>query len=210
VSDPIARLEAALARLGEDTAPPADWESRVLTTLAERSTGAAAWAPRRGRRCARSIDALGAVAVAAMIALVLWGRRPPVPSDLAIAVAWEPPATAVRTSAMMRGSTVHATATFRSPGDRRSHAIWVYRDHRELVAACADAAGPEAMSRQARSCEHSATRLDLAFQLASSGHYTVVAVATESPLYPGDGFDRDLAAAQRAGATTPSLSFDVK
>ena len=119
MSDPEARLEAELGKLGAEHAPPVGWEARVL---------AEAVVPRRRRWW---LVALPAFAGAATIALVILWPRAPKPPPLALSLSLEHGGPIVRGTTAHPGDVLHASAT---GGDYR--AVWIYRNDTELVVAC--------------------------------------------------------------------------
>lgn len=170
---PILRLEAALAGLGAAHEPPWGWQTRVL---------AAVEAPRRRRGWWLALPA------AAALALPLVLVRPPPKDPLEIQVAVTSVGRSQRGSSAQVGDRVHARAT----GGDRYRAIWVYRDHRELVVACPG--GP--------SCGNLDDATAAEVTLPTLGVYEILALTSASPLpAPLGAYDADLAAAERAGAT---------
>jgi hypothetical protein len=170
---PILRLEAALARLGAAHEPPWGWQTRVL---------AAVKTPRRQRGWWLALPA--AAALALPLALV----RPPPEDPLVLRVAMVPVGRPQRGSSAQVGDRVHAQAT----GGDHYRAIWVYRDHRELVVACPG--GP--------SCGDLDDATAAEVTLLTLGTYELIALTSASPIpAPHGAYDADLAAAERAGAT---------
>jgi hypothetical protein len=169
---PILRLEAALAGLGAAYEPPWGWQTRVL---------AAVEAPRRRRGWWLALPA------AAALALPLVLLRPPPEDPLVFQMAVVPVGPQQRGSAAQVGDRVHAQAT----GGDRYRAIWVYRDHRELVVACPG--GP--------SCGALDDTTAAEVTLRTLGAYEILALTSASPIpAPHGAYDADLAAAERAGA----------
>jgi hypothetical protein len=177
VTEPISRVEAALARLGAEHEPPAGWEGKVLAQIEQ---------GRWWRRLLRWKIAIpmAATATAAIVIVLL------IPRDRALDLALD-----VRKSGkVLRGGAggadvgdgMRAIAT----GGDGHRAVWVYHDDR-LVAACP--------GRSACISTEDETVAELELKLA--GHYLVVALTSRSPIAaPGGAYDSDVAAAQRAGA----------
>jgi hypothetical protein len=107
MTDPIHRIEQAIAQLGAEHEPPAGWEARVL----------AATAPPKQRRWRLAIPA---VAAAAVVAIALWPRE----RELRLIVEVQPGGDQVRGSSARVGDILHARVTD-GPGHR---ALWIYRD----------------------------------------------------------------------------------
>jgi hypothetical protein len=223
MSDPIARVEAALERLGAEYEPSSGWDTRVLTVVGQ-------WHPwyhwwRRWRFwLAIPMGALGPIALLCWLSV----RAPPVVEtpgammasardDLKLDVnsvgstmrgspvtmrgsSMDPVEqggpVAMRRSSANVGDRVHVTATSRE----RYRAIWVYHNDRELVVACP--AGP--------SCDDSADTLTADLTLQLFGRYVVLAVASSTPLpEPRGSLDLDRAAAEKAGASTRDWPLNV-
>jgi len=224
MSDPIARVEAALEQLGAEYEPPPGWDTRVLTVVGQWHPWYHWW---RRWRFWLAIP-MGALCP---IALLVWlSQAPPAAQTLPALVATAAPDSALildvksfgpttrgspvrsrsRANAeiafndsVMRGSSanvrdrVHVTATSRD----RYRAIWVYHSDRELVVACP--AGP--------SCNGSGDTLTADFTLQLFGRYIVLAVASRTPLPEPEGsLDLDRAAAENAGARTEVWPLDVR
>jgi hypothetical protein len=184
MTEEIARIEAALRRLGEDATPPDGWERRVLARVAERR-------PRRG---------WWTVPALALASAVMLAAPPARPHELELAVAREAHGPTMRGSDT-RGDSAHvgdhliATAT----GGAGTPAIWIYRNEHELVARCPG--GPSCAARG----------LAANLELTSLGLYTIVALSSPTPLpEPHGSYDADLAAAGAAGATIRTREFDVR
>jgi hypothetical protein len=120
--DKRARIEAALARLGEEHQPPVGWEARVLA-----ATGATR------RRPWWMYAAPGLTLAAAAVVVLILVR----PSPQVVALKVE-----VKHSALFRGDEASAGDTAHITASGR--AIWVYHEEVELVLRC-----PEAPSCQA-------------------------------------------------------------
>ena len=176
MSDPITRLEGELAKLGGEHEPPPGWQARVLAAVAK---------PERAARGRWWWFALPALAIAAVVVIVIATREPAAPPQLALAVEIQAGGAVVRGSQAKVGDVVRATAT-----GGKHRAIWIYREDKELVAACD------------RTCE---------VTLAAPGRYTVVALAAGAPLpQPTGSLDADLAAALAAKATSRTETIDVR
>jgi hypothetical protein len=169
----IARLEAALTRLGHAEEPPRGWDDRVLAAVAQRR-------PCRYDSWQLAVLALGAGLVGA--------ASRGAPDDLALVVTCEPRGPRVRSDTARVGDLLHITAA----GDRAPRTIWVYRNEIELVATCPGTAV----------CERGRDRTTATLELAALGRYTVVALTSATALpVPRGSYDADLAAASTAGAT---------
>jgi len=172
VSDPIARIEEALAGLGAEHEPPRGWEARVL----------AATAPPKQRRW--WVFAAPAVALAAVAVFVLrWPREP----GFELAITFDRDSVVVRGDVSPHvGDVAHATAIGGGP----NCAVWIYRDD-ALVMACPGGA----------KCRSSSTSTSADVTL-TIGTYWIVALRASSPIaMPAGKIDLDLARAQDEGAT---------
>jgi hypothetical protein len=182
MTEPISRIEAALAGLGAEHEPPAGWEARVLAaTAAPRSRRWWWW--------------LGAPLVAA-IAVLLW-LVPRGPSADLVYTATSERVDRGRTrgepgNIAHVGDTLHLTASSR--GTYRE--IRVYRDdHLELR--CPGGSG----CRGADAAE---------IALLRSGTYELMALAASEPIPPpGGSLDIDRAAADRAGVKIQNTHLTV-
>lgn len=185
MTEELARIEAALRRLGADAEPPEGWERRVLAKVAERR-------PRRG---------WWTVPALALASAIMLAAPPSRPRELELVVAREAHGPAMR-GRDTRGDSAHvgddliATAT----GGAGTRVLWVYRNESELVAVCPG--GAMCTSRGG---------LTARIRLASLGLYTVVALTSPTPLpEPHGSYDADLAAAGAAGATIRTREYDVR
>ena len=174
-TEPMARIEAALARLGEEHEPPAGWEARVL---------AAAGHPRSKRRWWWFTVPTMALAAAAAVLLMVRVPRPP---QLALNIAIEQPAGpehpvqrgvessvdrstdpqgpgGARKSTAKQNETIHATAADGGP----ERALWIYRNEK-LIIRCPG-------SSECRAADEAVFRLEL------TGVYQVVALSSRSRL----------------------------
>jgi len=183
MTEPIARIEAALTRLGAEHEPPVGWQARVLAATATPKPRPWWW------------FAMPAVALA-VIAIYVVVRPRAKDQPLEVALAFEKHGAVVRGQAAHVGDLMHATAT----GGGHYRAVWVYHgDH--LLLACPGAT-------QCRS-SGDATIADVELRLI--GDYTIVAVASNSPVPPPMGtLDTDLANAQQTGAKTKPESLTVR
>jgi hypothetical protein len=182
MSAPIARMEAALERMGAEHEPPLGWEIRVLAEVRVRPLQSRWWV---------------ALFSLAAIALIAWPRPEPSNHNLSLDVVRNPAGSAMRGPGAHLGDLVRITAT----GGDRYRAIWVYRNEHELVAACPE--GP--------ACTHSGDTTTADVRLQAIGSYAFVTVTSASPLpAPGDTYDHDLANAREAGATIKTQVIDVR
>jgi hypothetical protein len=180
--EPIARIEAALARLGAEHKPPVGWEARVLAAATKPKPRPWWW------------FAFPVVALAVTAIVVCFPRSSTAPLQLALNI--EKGGVVVRGSSAHVGDIVHATAT--GGGDHR--AVWVYRDD-HLVVACPGA--PQCRR------DGEATIADVV--LDTTGEYTIVALTSKSPVpAPTGTFDKDLGNAATAGARDVRKSLTVR
>jgi len=186
MDEAIARIEAALRRLGAHTEPPAGWERRVLAHTRAR-------APRRG---------WWTVPAFALAAAFAFAAPPSAPRELELAVVREVHGPAMR-GGDLRGDSAHVGDHLRvtARGGAGPRQLWVYRNEVELVAVCPGSPACGAAG--------DAVTADLA--LAALGTYTIVALTSTTPLAPpGGSYDGDLAAAGMAGATIRTRQVDVR
>jgi hypothetical protein len=177
MTEPNARIEAALSQLGGEHEPPAGWQARVL---------AATTTPRRTPWWPFATSAV-AVAVAGAVFVIAQASGP---AHEAVAFGLDTPHSKggeiVRGDSPHVGDVVHATAR----GGAGYRAVWVYRTD-ELVAACPGDPPCHVTG--------DATIADVA--LSSTGSYTVVALSSAVPLAPPRGkLDGDVANARKAEA----------
>jgi hypothetical protein len=186
MSDPITRLEQAIEQLGADQEPPPGWEARVLAAVEPRRRS---WLARGW--LARGWLAIPAVAaIALVVALVPRLRRAPEPLVVS--------AELVAGAQVMRGpSALEAIAR----GGSGHRALWIYRDGRELAAACPG--HPR--------CERSGDALRIVLDPVPIGSYQIIALSSAAALPAATGSpDRDLAAATEAGASWQSTELEVR
>jgi hypothetical protein len=173
---PIDRIEAALAQLGAEHAPPPGWQARVLAAVAT--------PPRRlWWRYAGPALAFAAAAV-----LVLWLIAAPRPSPaIALDIRFE-------RGAVVRGDerVVGDVARVRVWGGNRFRVIRIYRDDVHLVVRCPDDPA----------CQASSDAMAVEFRLPEVGTYTIIALTAAAPLpaLPGS-YDGDSALAMLAGVS---------
>jgi hypothetical protein len=173
MTEPIARIEAALKRLGEEHQPPVGWEARVLAATATPPARPWWW------------FAFPVVALA-VIAIVVFAWHSMLDQPLQLAVDREKGAVAVRGDSAHVGDIVHAKAT----GGSRYRSVWVYRDD-HLVVACPGA--PQCRR------DGKATIADLV--LDTAGVYTIIALTSSSPVpAPAGQLDADVGKAEEMGA----------
>jgi hypothetical protein len=118
-TEPIARIEAALSRLGAEHEPPVGWEARVLAATAPPPRRSWWW-----------LALPGALAAAAAVFVLL----PQQPSALKLSFAIDPGPVVLRARGTdpQLGDTVRATAT----GGGKHRAVWVFHNEGKLVVAC--------------------------------------------------------------------------
>jgi hypothetical protein len=186
MTDPTARIEAALSHLGSEHEPPSGWEARVI---------AATTAPRRRPWW---LFATSALAVAGAGAVLMFGQHPDHAPDVAFMVdaPWDKAGAVFRGPAANVGDLVHATAR----GGSGYRAVWVY--HRDaLVAACPGGAACQVTG--------DATIADVT--LSAVGSYRIVALLSSVPVAPPRGtYDTDVASARSAGAADLEKSLIVR
>lgn len=182
MSDPITRLEQAIEQLGADLEPPPGWEARVL----------AAVEPRRRSWFARGWLAVPAVAAIALVAVLLPRSMHRATEPLALSAELVPGAQRMRGPSALR-------ATVRGGDGHR--AIWIYRDARELAAACP---GHPA-------CQSTGDALRVVLDPVPIGSYQIIALSSAAALPAATGSpDRDLAAAHDAGASWELQELEVR
>lgn len=189
MTEPISRIEAALARLGEEHEPPPGWEARVLAVTALQAQPQPPSVqphpePPAQRRWWWVMVPTMALAAAAVLVLVV--VRPPTPSQLALNIAIEQPAGqdhpvqrgvessiarsadprpgVIHRSTATQNQTIHATAVDGGP----EHALWIYRNEK-LIIRCPGSA-------ECRGADEAVFRLEL------TGVYQVVALSSRSAL----------------------------
>jgi hypothetical protein len=170
VTEPIARIEAALARLGAEHEPPPGWEARVLAA-----------ATTRKRRPWWLYPIPIAVLTVVGLAVVLPMVHRDAGDRLEVALSYSRSGSAVyRDKAKANvGDTVHATAK----GGGSYRALWIYRDN-QLVTACP--------LRQPCQSAGGATSIDVV--LSPVGHWVIVALASGAPITaPTGSYDTDVA-----------------
>lgn len=184
MTEPLARIEAALARLGAEHEPPQGWEARVLAAIAPPRRRWWFAPPRRQRWW----FALPVAAAAAIAIFAVFPRDRPFELTTTFkkgnVVMRSGESTPSGESAQL-GSSVHAVAA----GGDGHRALWVYRNDR-LVLECPGAPP----------CQRSddAVSADVTFTLR--GRYIIVALRSNTPIAPPKGdYDGDVAGAERAG-----------
>jgi hypothetical protein len=183
MTEPIARIEAALARLGAEHEPPAGWEARVLAATVERKRARWWW-----------LLPIPVAAIAVLGIVLIPSSR--APSKPALAIGFKRGEAVHRGPSMIVGDVMTVDAS----GDAAHRALWIYRDAR-LVLAC---------PRDPR-CRRADDKLIAELPLTSVGSYVIVALASRSSIpLPGGSYDEDVAAAQRAGAKVESDTVDVR
>ncbi|HEU4732776.1 MAG TPA: hypothetical protein VFT22_33000 [Kofleriaceae bacterium] len=177
MTEPTARIEAALSQIGSEHEPPAGWEARVL---------AATGTPARRPWWLYSSAALAVGSAILVVTLISDGA-----AALALDLSYPKPRDAVATRAgedsPQLGGTMRARA--RGGGYR---SVWVYRDN-ELVVACPGTAG---------ACEYTGDATIATVQLTAIGEYTAIALSSVVPVPPPRGaLDTDVFRAKAAGAS---------
>ena len=176
MTEPLSRIEAALARLGAEHEPSAGWEDKVLAQVEQGGR----W--RRLLRWKIGLPIAATAAIAAAIAIVLLIPRE---QPLVLALDYRKSGELFRGEVHTIGERLRAVAT----GGDGHRAVWVYRDD-QLVAACPGGGGCITGDDE--------TIAEVVLKLA--GRYAVVALTSRSPISaPGGAFDRDVAGAQQAG-----------
>jgi hypothetical protein len=193
--DSIERIEAALARLGEEHEPPVGWEARVL----------AAAAPPRKRPW--WVFAAGPALVAAIaIVMIALPRKPSRALEVAIDVRKSP--------IVVRGEpgdgeldphdrTAHLgdTVVIRASAGAKLVALWIYHDEHELVLQCPGQPGCKAIT--------DGVAADL--PIARIGGYQIVVVAAETALAaPTGNYDADVARAENVNAVVSQYKVTVR
>jgi len=188
------RLEAALARLGHEHAPPTGWQARVLAATRAARAPEHAPAPRRSwlGRVALDLRSRTALAAIAAVAIVVSRREPHPPGAVEIAVATR------SVGPIMRGvGAKRMDVTARGGGPFR--AVRVYRNE-TLVLECPGS--PACLVAD------DATTALVSLELA--GSYLFVALASTLPLPAAEGsLDADLAAANKLGVSSQVRSREV-
>lgn len=196
MTDANQRIEAALARLGEEHEPPAGWEQRVLDAVR---------APPARRPWWQYAAPVFALAGATAVALLLLWRQP---LDLVVERSRDKPMRdaprgdpqtsgreKIRGGQVALGDVLHIAAT----GGSGRRAIWVYRNGKPVVR-CPE--GP------ACSTADGGLAVDVTVDLV--GTYKVVALSRIPDAMPalGDGdtsHDADIAAARQVGVGAADL-----
>jgi len=179
MSDPDARLEAALARLGAEHEPPAGWQARVL---------AATEARRRRPWWWFVVPVVALAAGGLVLSLTISPPRPAPPRSSPLQVAAVP----VQRDAVVRatGLALHDVVEVRATGGSGYRALWIYRDE-VLVLMCPGAA----------TCHADRDATTVSLRVTSFGVYTFVAVSGPVPVFPSTGaYDADVARAARLNA----------
>jgi hypothetical protein len=183
MTDANQRIEAALARLGEEHEPPAGWEQRVLDAVRAPPARRPWW------HYAAPGLALAAAAVVALLVI----RPPAAPLALHIERSRD---NRMRGDDAALGDVLHIAVT----GGSGRRAIWVYRNGASVLRcpgapACRTADGGLAVD----------VTLDLV------GTYKVVALGgiPDAMPAPTGGYDADTAAARQAGVGAADLREDT-
>jgi hypothetical protein len=186
MSDPIERIEAALAKLGAEHEPPAGWEARVL---------AATSSPRRRPWW---LFAVPAAVLAAAVLVFFVGRRAPGPGPVAEAEgAIELSKQAVASRGGGRDLVPGVPLEIRVKGRQRYRALWIYRGER-FEGACTES-GELPAGEGGVSCKVSASEIIAEF-VVKRGKYQFVSVYAASPLPAPPRMYDEGEAARQAGA----------
>jgi hypothetical protein len=135
--------------------------------------------------------------LAAAAAVAIWvgvrGSSPGEPIDFAVDIE--------RPGAATRGGTVHVGDVVRPTVRGAAYrALWVYRDHREIVVACPGAAG----------CSSNGHQLMLELRLSAPGSYSIIAIVSDRPIAPpNDAVDVMLSAVTGDGARVKITPLEV-
>jgi hypothetical protein len=192
MTEPLARIEAALSRLGAEHEPPAGWEARVLAATVER---------KRRRWWVFPIP----VAVLAMAVGAYWLVVIPRPSALQVATILTKTDGTTRRAAPTNDDSTPAitgdvlTVEVKDGGQYR--ALWIYRD-RQLETHCPSDLRCRILDKT--------TTIELTLELI--GKYDVVAVSSDSPIPEPKGvlqIDLDKAAKAHVAVKRAKL-IDVK
>lgn len=192
--DSIERIEAALARLGEEHEPPAGWEARVL----------AAAAPPRKRPW--WVFAIGPALVAAIaIVMIAIPKKPPRALEVSIFVKKSPVVVRgeTRDDLESRERTAHLgdTVQVRASAGAKVVALWIYHDEHELVLRCPGQPGCTAIT--------DGVTADLA--ISRIGSYQVVGVSSAADLgEPTGNYDADVAHAENVNAVVSQYKVTVR
>jgi len=188
MTEPIARIEAALARLGAEHEPPPGWEARVLAATAARKRRAWWWVP---------VPVFALAAAGLLVVVIL--RNPAFDVGLSFDSGSKDTHRSKATGDIpqqMVGDTVHASAQHGAP----LRAVWIYHGS-QLVAACPR--DPQ--------CRVTGDATGVDYVLSVVGRYTIVAMHSSAPIPPPSGaYDDDVARAERAGAVIRTRDFDVR
>lgn len=184
MTEPIARIEAALKRLGEEHEPPLGWEARVLAATAP---------PKPKPRWWWFTAPAGAAAMVALVALFWPPKRP------LIEISLNKKGSTMRSGTLMGENSAHLGDAVTATARGHYRAVWVYHND-ALVVKC------PGESKQCQSSDDSTTAM---VELTLYGEYQVIALSSESPVPAPTGvFDTDSASASKAD-TTKTEKFAV-
>lgn len=198
MSDPTTRLEAALARLGDDHEPPDGWQARVLEATSQ---------AQRTRRWWQVFGPMLVLAAAIAVIVSVWPPRQAQVQPLVVEIH--------KGGAVMRGDSaqvhdvVHATAA----GADGHRALWIYRGD-DLVLACPGTTPSAVATRLGAGvarCGDGDGGTIAELELTTSGVYTIVALTSDAAIpAPGGIYDTDVGAAKRAGASDAVRRLTVR
>lgn len=187
------RLTGAIREVSAGAKRRSDHVARVLASASE---GAPLHRPDRPdrpdsqkMRRARWIAPL--VAMAAGLALVWWLRRDPASIPPRFAMEILEKGTAVMRGDAQLGDLLRVTA---QPGA----ALWIYRNDRELLLVCP------------RDCRRAGASMVGELALDAIGHYQVVWLSTDRVPAPSGELERDMTAAEAAGANREMRALEVQ
>jgi hypothetical protein len=188
MTEPIARIEAALSRLGAEHEPPAGWEARVLAAATAKPRWPRWWIP------------LPVGALAAMAAGYVFLFASPKVMPLALAVTAiqgnEALRSPLRGDSLLVGTQVSVTASGAAP----HRALWIYRDDQLMLTCPGD-----------DRCQSNDKALHLVAELSLVGKYMFVALSADSSIDPPSGaYAADVADAKDAGWMLDETTVNVR
>lgn len=192
MTDPISRIEAALARLGAEHEPPQGWEERVIAATVDRKRSRWWWR--------WWLMPLPAAAVAALV--LLFVRPTSTNPLLSLRSAVAGVEAHAEQAGMRRGESAGSVGdvlTARATHDGAHGALWIYRDGR-LALRCP----------QDQGCWGFVGQTVAALKLTHQGEYLIVSLTSEReiPMPRGD-YGEDVAAAKEADARDSEKRISV-